>query len=1426
MTGIIRIVKKITYLYLTLMIHLKPGNPMKPSMIPTILLLTGILLCSYSMPLSPESIERLRESGRLAQVVEHAEEARTRGVNAPGPNILESMHQIDRDDPVTLRVPVILVDFEDNEADQDEYPIEHYEELLFSLDELDPGSMREWYLENSYDEVNIIGEVVGWVRLDRTYAYYVDGQHGTGRYPRNSQGMTREAVIAANDDIDYSQFDNDNNGSVDAIFIVHAGPGAEAEGGDEDMIWSHAWALNDNRIRLDGVWINSYSTVPEDGQIGVFGHELGHALFGLIDVYDRDYSSEGLGDWSMMAGGSWGGGDGHCPAHFDAWNKVQAGFVDPVVIERNQRGFEIPPVEEEDAIYILWDGGDFENEYFIIENRQQIGFDESVPGSGLLIYHVDENVNDQNDNEWYPDHQDEGHYIVALEQADGDWDLEQGENRGDEGDPYPGSDDNETFDDDSTPHSRNYRNEETNVSVTNILLEDGVITCNMTIGEAVEPPDSLYYDDGEPSMLIIVENYWSKVTFTAEGDFELGTISFMPYNPGPNHDASCHIRVYSENDGHELNELLWETEIEELPTTEGEWDENWIRIVIPEDERITFEHRENFTIMYGPAPGGEYDPDNLEEGDGWWNLMDRATDVHRSFYFSGDDPAANHDNWEEIDYDLFIHAIAGGQDDDEPPEIHIEPEELVFELFEVGGGEWEAHEVITISNEGDGVLEFEIELDYLNNDVLEISYDPGEGEIEPDEELEIALILRPADDYDEGDYESELHILSNDPDNDDVVVHIFMSVVWFPHIDVVWPEDYGYPDLMDWNAAFDELLMNRDYDIQFTVTNVGNADLIVEDINIQGENFSVDPDNFDLEPEASRRVTVTFRSAEIGIHEALLEFTCNDPENQNFNFPLLAIIPNHAPEVRQEIDDQELEEDFDPFFVADLDNVFHDPDDHDLEFVAVSDNENLTVELDDFNQLRLEAAQNWYGEATVTVTADDGWDQEDQERIPHRGLRPVTSERRTLRATSDPGRDAVTEISFTVTVASVNDLPQIVEAPDVINANECDLITFVITAQDVDLEMQEEVLTFSLFDDDGVLDRDAQLVNNWDATASFTWQTNYNDAGVYVPIFMVEDLAEESDMVVIRLNIGNVNRVPELIEEIGDVEFDEDADERLITDLNDHFSDPDDDELQFRASDVEGLTVRIAGSDLYIRPEPDWNGEAELTVTADDLREGLASDTITVVVNSINDLPTAFGLQFPEDEDTVSTYPNILFTWERSFDEVEDSTIIYSLGLYFNNGGEIWRGNIADTSIEIPRDWLRNDPDIMRGLVWEVWAFDGTDSIRSDERFRLTVHPLSVQGGEELIPSELSLGPIYPNPFNEVVTIAFSLPAADKAVLTIYDPIGRLIVTLENTSLAAGRYRTTWDGFSQYGVKVSSGVYICRLITSRGVLMQRLVLLR
>lgn len=363
-----------------------------------------------------------------------------------------------------IRVIVVLVEFGDQTFSES---AQHYEDLFFSNGVLPNGSVREYFTEVTNAMVDIQGQVVGPYTLPRSMTEYAHGASGTGQVAPNARTMARDAAQAAKAEVDFSLFDNDGDDFVDAFIVLHAGSGAESTG-DTDHIWSHKWVLSGGAFNADGTNIYAYLTVPEDAKIGVCCHELGHLLFGFPDLYDTDYSSEGVGNWCLMGGGSWLGG-GEIPAHPSAWCKLQQGWV-TVEDPRHQPSQQIEDVKTSRTVFRLWRDAEPGTEYFLLENRQKAAFDRQLPGEGLLIWHIDDAV---------PGNTDEVHPKVALVQSDGRSDLENGNNRGDTGDPYPGSSNITEFSDMSAPSSKAYSGQETCVIVENISEPGALMTADL-----------------------------------------------------------------------------------------------------------------------------------------------------------------------------------------------------------------------------------------------------------------------------------------------------------------------------------------------------------------------------------------------------------------------------------------------------------------------------------------------------------------------------------------------------------------------------------------------------------------------------------------------------------------------------------------------------------------------------------------------------------------------------------------------------------------------------------------------------------------------------------------------------------------------------------------------------------------------------------
>ncbi|WP_308368739.1 M6 family metalloprotease domain-containing protein [Streptomyces sp. ISL-36] len=355
-----------------------------------------------------------------------------------------------------LKIAVIMVDFSDRAMG---VGVEHVRDLFFSEGKLPNGSVREYFREVSGGKVELEGTVVPTVRLPKELTWYAHHNFGVGRGgqgPARAPQMADDAVVKANPVLDFKPFDNDGNGYIEAIVVVHAGPGAESTGNPQD-IWSHKGVLPAARP-VDRVKAYGYMAVGEDATIGVCAHELGHLLFGLPDLYDPDDSSMGIGNWCLMGTGSWTGDGGEVPVHPSAWCKLNQGWVTPSVVSSSGE-VSFTDVKTSRVVHRLWTNGASGQEYFLIENRQRVAYDAGLPGHGLLIWHIDESR---------PDNSDENHLKVRLVQADNKRDLELRQNTGDQGDPYPGSTENVAFSATSKPTSHSHAGGSTLVAVTGI----------------------------------------------------------------------------------------------------------------------------------------------------------------------------------------------------------------------------------------------------------------------------------------------------------------------------------------------------------------------------------------------------------------------------------------------------------------------------------------------------------------------------------------------------------------------------------------------------------------------------------------------------------------------------------------------------------------------------------------------------------------------------------------------------------------------------------------------------------------------------------------------------------------------------------------------------------------------------------------------
>ena len=266
------------------------------------------------------------------------------------------------------------------------------------------GSVRDFFKETSYNKFDLIVTLCGIYTAPQSESYYA-GSGGTD----NCQALARWAAqqVAAEPDINFADYDSNNDGKVDGFHFIFAGKGQEA-GGGSGTIWSHKWQFSPS-VTKNGKSISVYSCSPElySNQIttiGVIVHEMTHA-FGAPDFYDTDGSTggqyDGTGNWDVMAGGSWNGSPGgNRPPHHNMYTKIQFGWVTSTLLNIPITIFDMPNSAENPVAYRINTGNG--NEHYLLENRQKIMFDTSLPGSGLLIYHVHSSVGTSGINAGHP----------------------------------------------------------------------------------------------------------------------------------------------------------------------------------------------------------------------------------------------------------------------------------------------------------------------------------------------------------------------------------------------------------------------------------------------------------------------------------------------------------------------------------------------------------------------------------------------------------------------------------------------------------------------------------------------------------------------------------------------------------------------------------------------------------------------------------------------------------------------------------------------------------------------------------------------------------------------------------------------------------------------------------------------------------------
>lgn len=377
---------------------------------------------------------------------------------------------------------------------------EDFEKLFNSLNYRNNGvygSVRDYYNFASQGQLDYISDIYGPYTSKYMMAFYGSNDM-VGGSDSNPLELCIEAVKNLPPDIDYTIYDNNNDGVVDNVHIIFAGYGEDA-GASSNAIWSHEYPHQISLIREVGYSLAGYSCSPElrgnSGSnityIGPICHELGHAL-GADDYYDTNYSNggsyDGTGKWDIMASGSWND-FGRTPANFNPYVRSSVyGWNKQIVLERD-KNIIMPRMEndnvDETVIYKL--ETESEGDYFLIENRQQYKFDESLPGEGLMIYHVHPKMDIYSSTNSVNATHPQGLYPVCASYSN--------PNKKNYGNinspecPFPGSKDVRIFSPDSFPAAIAWNGSSAKVSLSDITIRsDGSVTFTTSSSDVTPPP--------------------------------------------------------------------------------------------------------------------------------------------------------------------------------------------------------------------------------------------------------------------------------------------------------------------------------------------------------------------------------------------------------------------------------------------------------------------------------------------------------------------------------------------------------------------------------------------------------------------------------------------------------------------------------------------------------------------------------------------------------------------------------------------------------------------------------------------------------------------------------------------------------------------------------------------------------------------------
>lgn len=406
---------------------------------------------------------------------------------------------------------VVLVDFK-NKKFADGHDLEYYKNVINGKDFSDEeegyvGSVRDYFLAQSNGQFELDFDVVGPVTMSKNYGYY--GNDGAYQKDEKVYEMIKEACDGIQDKVNLKDYDWDGDGEADQVFFLYAGLG-QASGGSPGTIWPH-----ESELRYWPCGVLSYSTgkintyacanelQPEtqgssryiSAGIGTICHEFSHCL-GFADMYDTTGGGGyGMSVFDVMDQGSYNG-NGFVPCNYTAFERIYAGWVEAIELESPATVKDMKSVSDYGRPFIIYNYKNT-NEYFLMENRQNTGWDKGLYGSnGLLIVHVNYVPSRWANNS--VNSSAEKIQCCTVVNADGSRDNTQYSLQGD---LYPyevkGVTINDEFTDDSEPAAKLYTKNSDNsyalgIPITNIKRSKGSVSFLVCGGDANNVIDNTF----------------------------------------------------------------------------------------------------------------------------------------------------------------------------------------------------------------------------------------------------------------------------------------------------------------------------------------------------------------------------------------------------------------------------------------------------------------------------------------------------------------------------------------------------------------------------------------------------------------------------------------------------------------------------------------------------------------------------------------------------------------------------------------------------------------------------------------------------------------------------------------------------------------------------------------------------------------------